>query len=369
MAHSRDNSSPFDDDESLPYTLDSTYWDPSSNAGHSSGVAYEPPENMFGPSDSAGDDAFAAGTRATAAHGAVPSANDGAAPSGGDGAFGGPSRSNVVLSFEETAAPAAEISGRIGTAPPGRPGAPSGSKPLLPQHAAPRSADGLSTSAGTAEDDSASYSLLNIKRYRRYFNVDTEEVVGRITDSVIGFWKADFFEKTTDNADLYGPFWVATTLIFVSAVTGNYASYLSYASKHSGHSASSGGGEAVWYYDINKVSYSAVLYYGYVGVIGLAVWAVLKYFKSAVSLAQVWCIYGYALAVFIPASVLCIFPITALRWCLVGGATATSALFILANLRAPIFEHAGAKAAPVYAALGAAHVGLGLGMVLYFFQY
>lgn len=46
------------------------------------------------------DDAFAAGTRATAAHGAVPSANDGAAPSGGDGAFGGPSRSNVVLSFE-----------------------------------------------------------------------------------------------------------------------------------------------------------------------------------------------------------------------------------------------------------------------------
>lgn len=46
---------------------------------------------------------------------------------------------------------------------------------------------------------------------------------------------------------------------------------------------------------------------------------------------------------FIPASVLCIFPITALRWCLVGGATATSALFILANLRAPIFEHAGAK--------------------------
>lgn len=41
-----------------------------------------------------------------------------------------------------------------------------------------------------------------------------------------------------------------------------------------------------------QVSYSAVLYYGYVGVVGLAVWGVLKYFKSAVSLAQVWCIYG-----------------------------------------------------------------------------
>ena len=43
-----------------------------------------------------------------------------------------------------------------------------------------------------------------------------------------------------------------------------------------------------------QVSYSAVLYYGYIGVIGVAVWAVLKYFKSGVSLPQVWCTYGAA---------------------------------------------------------------------------
>ncbi len=46
----------------------------------------------------------------------------------------------------------------------------------------------------------------------------------------------------------YGPFWIATTLVFVSAVTGNYASYLSYRSKHAGGAAS----QQVWYYDINK---------------------------------------------------------------------------------------------------------------------
>lgn len=43
-----------------------------------------------------------------------------------------------------------------------------------------------------------------------------------------------------------------------------------------------------------QVSYSAVLYYGYIGVIGVAVWAVLKYFKSGVSLPQIWCTYGAA---------------------------------------------------------------------------
>ena len=35
-----------------------------------------------------------------------------------------------------------------------------------------------------------------------------------------------------------------------------------------------------------------MLYYGYIGVIGVAVWAVLKYFKSGVSLPQIWCTYG-----------------------------------------------------------------------------
>jgi hypothetical protein len=37
--------------------------------------------------------------------------------------------------------------------------------------------------------------------------------------------------------------------VFVSAVTGNYASYLSYRHKHAGADAS----QQVWYYDINKV--------------------------------------------------------------------------------------------------------------------
>ena len=40
------------------------------------------------------------------------------------------------------------------------------------------------------------------------------------------------------------------------------------------------------------MSYSAILYYGYIGAIGFAVWAVLKYFKSGIALAQIWCTYG-----------------------------------------------------------------------------
>lgn len=41
------------------------------------------------------------------------------------------------------------------------------------------------------------------------------------------------------------------------------------------------------------MGYSALLFYGYVGVIGLALFAALKWwFRAEVGLAQVWCTYG-----------------------------------------------------------------------------
>ena len=49
----------------------------------------------------------------------------------------------------------------------------------------------------------------------------------------------------------YGPFWIATTLVFLSAVAGNYASYVSYRRTHA--QAPSGSDVPAWYYDIDKV--------------------------------------------------------------------------------------------------------------------
>ena len=62
----------------------------------------------------------------------------------------------------------------------------------------------------------------------------------------------------------YGPFWVATTLIFTSTVSGNYANYLSYKRDEAAAAGAAGapspsgaaapaGDQKVWYYDINKV--------------------------------------------------------------------------------------------------------------------
>ena len=43
---------------------------------------------------------------------------------------------------------------------------------------------------------------------------------------------------------------------------------------------------------MDKVGGSFGIFYGYVGVIGLAIYAVLRWFQANVSLAAVWCTYG-----------------------------------------------------------------------------
>ena len=48
----------------------------------------------------------------------------------------------------------------------------------------------------------------------------------------------------------YGPFWVATTLVFVIAATGNYANYVSYKKKHSEATST----VQVWYSNVDKVT-------------------------------------------------------------------------------------------------------------------
>jgi hypothetical protein len=134
----------------------------------------------------------------------------------------------------------------------------------------------------------------SVVAYRPYFNVDTVDVLERIKDSLFPY-QSDFVEKTSHNPDMYGPFWICSTLVFVTAALGNFAAYLA-------HKTSAGGGEA-WHYDINKVTYAAIMFYGYVGVIPLGLYFLLKYLGVTSGLVQLWCLYGYSLFVFIPASV------------------------------------------------------------------
>jgi hypothetical protein len=204
-----------------------------------------------------------------------------------------------------------------------------------------------------------------------------QDVFWRMTNSILGFFKADFMETTAQSPDLYGPFWIATTLVFITAVSGNYANYIAWSSNAtglpSGNSTEPGFGPDInkkqWYNDYGKMSYSALIFYGYIFLLGMGLYFALRWFKSSIQLVNVWCIYGYAMTIFIPVSFACIVPNEYVRWILVGIATLLSGLFLLGNFKATIYAAAPARASMLLLIMAAVHGGMGLALKLYFFQY
>ncbi|CAN1843320.1 Protein YIPF1 homolog [Linum perenne] len=166
----------------------------------------------------------------------------------------------------------------------------------------------------------------SIAAYKPYFDVDTVDVLERIKDSLFPF-NGSFNEKTADNPDLYGPFWICTTLIFVAASIGTIVTYIAHKLHHK-----------EWNYDINVVTWSAGLFYGYVTVVPLVLYVILKYFSAPSGLVHLFCLYGYSLFIFIPTLCLSVVPLEIFRWIVAGVAGLMSASFVALNLRAHIMS-------------------------------
>lgn len=67
-----------------------------------------------------------------------------------------------------------------------------------------------------------------MRYYQPLFDVDTIQVLNRVKGSLLPRPRGAFFDLISANPDLWGPFWISTTLIFAMAITGNLASYYAY---------------------------------------------------------------------------------------------------------------------------------------------
>lgn len=59
----------------------------------------------------------------------------------------------------------------------------------------------------------------------KYFNVEIDDIKDKFIFSLIPL-KKGFNEVVENSPDLYGPFWLYTTLIFIVGVTSNISGYL-----------------------------------------------------------------------------------------------------------------------------------------------
>mmetsp|Transcript_11293 Transcript_11293/g.31509 ORF Transcript_11293/g.31509 Transcript_11293/m.31509 type:complete len:190 (+) Transcript_11293:375-944(+) len=134
-----------------------------------------------------------------------------------------------------------------------------------------------------------------------------------------------FFADDVTKPDLYGPFWLCTTLILTMAVAGNMGAMFAFVPTTD---------QKVFLYNFSKLSVASTLLYGYIAVIPLIGWAVSKWVLAApFGLIDLVCIYGYALTVLIPAAVICVIPLEIVRWLVMILAFGVSVKFITRNVK------------------------------------
>lgn len=196
--------------------------------------------------------------------------------------------------------------------------------------------------------------LWTLSFYAQFFDVDTSEVLHRCLSSL--YPRAPFLDVLDGNPDLYGPFWIATTVVFILFITGTISQYLS--ENHDIH----------FEYDFRLLSGAAGLIYGYTGFVPIGLWALLRWFGAeSATLVECWALYGYANFVWIPVALISWSPISALNYVFSAVGFAWSVAFLVRNLW-PVVSVTEAKISrTLVIAVILLHAGLAIAIKILFF--
>eukprot|EP00835_Amoeboradix_gromovi_P000931 NODE_35_length_31537_cov_0.293403.p13 type:complete len:175 gc:universal NODE_35_length_31537_cov_0.293403:346-870(+) len=137
-----------------------------------------------------------------------------------------------------------------------------------------------------------SSSIWSLNYYRKYFNVDSNAIFQRTSLSFIPSHK--LIDSIFDNPDLWGPFWMATTLIVLLFVGSSLLQSI----------LASSNGVDVSNYDLKKLYTGISLIYPYVFGMPLLIWIVCRYYATPTTFFALVDLYGYTLFVWLPTSVI-----------------------------------------------------------------
>lgn len=160
------------------------------------------------------------------------------------------------------------------------------------------------------------YSLWQIEYYQRYFNINTSDFISRIIGSIIPtFGQNSLLNKIRPNPDLYGPFWITTSLICTIAIGGNIVSFIQ-----------NFGQNYKWQTDFHKISSSALTIVTYSVIIPAVLFIIIRsrQARTEMEFIEILCIYGYSLSIYVPVSLLWLINISFMQWVLVIMAIALS---------------------------------------------
>ncbi|KAI0311083.1 Yip1-domain-containing protein [Amylostereum chailletii] len=217
---------------------------------------------------------------------------------------------------------------------------------------------------GFISDSRGPASVWSIDYYQSFFDVDTKTVLFRCLNTLNPFSPTYTSAHLNPSPDLYGPFWSLTTLIFSLFITSSLASSIaSYLSSEPIN------------YDFELLSVAVGLVYAYGIGVPVVLWGVLRYWSVVGHGGEGWGVvealgvWGYAMFVWIPVSILCIIPVAIVRWVLTGVAFGLSGYFLVANVY-PILASADHKSARLLIVVVAVlHAAVALVFKVEFFSY
>ncbi|XP_065657839.1 protein YIPF1-like isoform X1 [Hydra vulgaris] len=202
-------------------------------------------------------------------------------------------------------------------------------------------------------------SFWTFEYYQAFFDVDTYQVLTRILHSVIPSYQNYLLTKIRPNPDLYGPFWICSTLVFTIAICGNLSSFFA-----------AEGSLIHFKSDFQLVSLSACVIFSYGWVVPAISWGYLTWRGNPVgfSFLEIVCVYGYSLAIFIPISIMWVVPFDWLRWIFVAIGVLTSGSVLVRTFWTALQDESKKVAFLFVLAIIALHTILAVGFKLYFFK-
>eukprot|EP01138_Halocafeteria_seosinensis_P011812 gb/GECG01012072.1/.p1 GENE.gb/GECG01012072.1/~~gb/GECG01012072.1/.p1 ORF type:complete len:226 (+),score=28.95 gb/GECG01012072.1/:1-678(+) len=108
----------------------------------------------------------------------------------------------------------------------------------------------------------------SVEFYQPYFDVNTMDVVRRMSRVFYPPRTPNFSELTAEKPDLYGPIWIGATLVFLLGAMSNFVQWAHF--KPDDHAS-------IWKYDFTLVTLAMVFVFSYMGLMAFFSWAFLRY--------------------------------------------------------------------------------------------
>ncbi|KAK5101756.1 hypothetical protein LTS08_004215 [Lithohypha guttulata] len=202
--------------------------------------------------------------------------------------------------------------------------------------------------------------LWSLSFYAQFFDVDTATVLHRCRSALLPFLPgaAPFLDTLDGTPDLYGPVWIATTVVAILFLTGTISHKLALE------------GKKHFEYDFRLLSGAAGLIYGYTLFVPAAIWAALRWFGAqSLELVECWALYGYGNLFWIIVALLSWSPLNWLNYFLVALGYAVSVFFLVKNLY-PVISATDKKTSQIMLVLVVVlHAGLAIAIKVLFFTH